>query len=575
MESKKISEKEIKSILAKRIQAIYDQKFDGELLDHLTDLVKEAKENYVPTSANKWTEKDTILITYGDSIVDLDDLPLETLRSFAKRYLSDVISIIHILPFFPYSSDDGFSVIDYRQVNPNLGTWKNIENLIPDFNIMADLVINHISQYSDWFQNYLKGENPGKDFFIDVDPSLDLSAVVRPRSLPLLTPVKTPEGEKHVWTTFSSDQIDLNFASPALLIEMAKVFLLYLLKGARVIRLDAIAFLWKEIGTNCLHLPQTHEVVKLMRDIMDIIHPSLVLLTETNVPNKENLSYFGEGDEANMVYQFSLPPLLLHALYTGNSKYLTKWALEIPELDENSTFFNFTASHDGIGVRPLEGLVPKEEFDKLVQGMHGLGAHISTKRNSDGSDSPYEMNITYLDALRANIKGYDDNHLQRFICSQTLMMTLQGVPAFYIHSLLGTRNYYEGVKRTGMPRTINRKKWSTNELYPLLKSSTPQRELFDELRRIIKIRRDTAAFHPNAKQEVIDFDERLFIVYRGENNNLLCIANVTDKPISIDIDNIPGEADYNYDLIAESPLVTTSDDLLLKPYQVMWLVDSK
>ena len=567
----------IEVAIARRIANIYGDKVPKTITNDIVDHILKVKDGLSTknSSAQKWTEKDTILITYGDSLRDMDEMPLETLQKFLIQHLSEAISIVHILPFFPYSSDDGFSVIDYLEVNPELGNWDDIKKINQSFRLMFDLVINHISQFSTWFQNYRTGREPGKSYFIEQNPSADLSAVVRPRSLPLLTKVQTTEGEKHVWTTFSADQVDLNFSNPALLTEMIKVFLFYLEKGAQIIRLDAIAFLWKEIGTNCLHLPQTHEVVKLMRDIMDILHPSYILLTETNVPNKENLSYFGQGDEANMVYQFSLPPLLLHALHTGNSTYLQQWARNIPQLENNCSFFNFTASHDGIGVRPLEGLVPEEEFQQLVEGMRKFGAHISTKRNSDGSDSPYEMNITYLDALRGTSKGRDTYQFERFICSQTIMMSLQGVPAFYIHSLLGTRNYTEGVLKTGMPRTINRRKWHANEIYPLLKAQTTlQGRIFTEMKNRIALRRTIEEFHPNKPQKILECGSDFFVLSRN-NDKFFSICNITDEPRDFQFDPLQFQRQSYTDLLGNVTIASDNPKLTLKPYQCLWLKEKE
>ena len=559
--------------VSQRLVNIYGEDVKSEIADRLVARIEEAKSKTVDTVSEKWTEQDAFIITYGDSIKSKGEKPLQTLLNFVNNNLKDVISIVHILPFFPYSSDDGFSVIDYKEVNPDLGDWSDIKAISEEYRLMADLVINHISSKSQWFKNYLKGKEPGTGYFIEADPKEDLSAVVRPRSLPLLSEFKVKGKTKHLWTTFSADQIDLNFSNPELLIAMTDVFLNYLENGSRIIRLDAIAFLWKEIGTNCLHLPQTHEAVKLLRDIMDYMGQSYILLTETNVPNKENLSYFGNGDEANMVYQFSLPPLLLYSLYTGNARYLSQWASEIPKLEPDCTFFNFTASHDGIGVRPLEGLVPNEEFKALTDGMKKIGAHISTKRNSDGSDSPYEMNITYLDALAETKNGKDEYHIARFIASQTVMMSLQGIPAFYIHSLLGTRNYTEGVKQTGMPRTINRRKWKNKEILPLLEDKkSDNAKIFNELRRIIGIRKTVKAFHPDAAQKIYNFGDAFFVFTRGSESELLCITNVTNKATHLHLsdDTFIG---YNYDLISDSGVITTTGEILLKPYQTMWLVE--
>jgi len=551
--------------LESRLRFIYKENYSAGILESLVNVLSSYKQTEL--GGSKWDEKDVVLITYGDSIKTDGEAPLQTLNSFLKKHLKEQLSVVHILPFFPYSSDDGFSVIDFREVNPELGEWEDVEALSETFDLMADLVINHASSKGEWFQNFLKQQGKGADFFITEDPGTDLSKVTRPRSTPLLTPYETTKGIKHVWTTFSADQVDLNFSNPAVLIEMMDVLLGYISKGARIIRLDAIAFLWKEIGTTCLHLAKTHEVVKLMRDVSSYIAPQTVILTETNVPNKENLSYFGDNDEAHMVYQFSLPPLLLHALHTGNASYLNTWAKSLPNLVGEQTFFNFTASHDGIGVRPLEGLLPDEEKNTLVGNMQKFGGKVNYKSNPDGSTSPYELNITYFDALKGTAKGEDAFQVERFLASQTVMMSFAGVPAFYIHSFTGTHNYLEGVAETGQNRTINRRKWQFDELDILLTSETNHKKVFDSLRKLISIRKQQKAFHPNAAQEIIEPDAGLFTLKRqSTEQTLLLVANLTDKEQSFNL----GEeyAPFSFDLISQQEITENN----LAPYQCVWLV---
>lgn len=545
--------------IEKRLKFIYKDNYNEDILSGLLTVISQYSTQN--KKAAKWDESDVVLITYGDSIKKDGETPLQTLKSFLCEHFKEQLSIVHILPFFPYSSDDGFSIIDFRKVNPELGNWTDIEALTSDFDLMADLVINHASSQSEWFQNFIKQKGKGKDYFICKSPDTDLSEVTRPRSTPLLTPYKTTAGTKHVWTTFSADQIDLNFSNPALLLEMMDILLGYIAKGARIIRLDAIAFLWKVVGTTCLHLPETHEVVKLMRDITEYINPNIIILTETNVPNKENLSYFGNNDEAHMVYQFSLPPLLLHALHTGNSQYLNSWANSLPQLDGEKTFFNFTASHDGIGVRPLEGLLPDEEKNILVENMKGFGGKINYKSNPDGTQSPYELNITYFDALKGTAEGEDKFQARRFIASQIIMMSMAGVPAFYIHSLTATPNYYEGVAKTKQNRTINRRKWQINKLYELLNSKTPQQKVFHLLQQIITIRKQQPAFHPNAKQEILDLGKNILGIKRTtQNQTITVIANLTNKI---------QKTDYaGFDLITNTEISTKE----LLPYQCLWLI---
>lgn len=549
--------------IEERLKFIYKSDYSEETVSKLKQVVQKYPKQ--ENRGERWSEKDTVLITYGDSIKTPKEAPLKTLHQFLAQELKEQLSVIHILPFFPYSSDDGFSVINFRKVNPELGSWDDIANLTKDFDLMADLVINHASSQSEWFKNFLRQEGQGKDYFIEVDPSTDLSQVIRPRSTPLLTPYETVAGTKYVWTTFSADQIDLNFRNPDLLVEMMDILLEYVSRGARIIRLDAIAFLWKEIGTSCLHLPETHEVVKLMRDVVEYINPSGIILTETNVPNAENLSYFGKGDEAHMVYQFSLPPLLLHALHTGNGNYLTDWAQSLPELKANTTFFNFTASHDGIGVRPLEGLLPEPEKNALVESMKRFGGKVNDRLTPDGQRVPYELNITYFDALKGTHKGEDQWQVERFLASQTVMMSMAGIPAFYIHSLTATPNDYDGVKRTGQNRSINRKKWNLEELKALLSSETPQQKVFNQLRRLIQIRRQQKAFHPNASQKVLNLGAPVFCLERSTTQqSILFVVNLTDQQQTVEI---PDQYKQATDLISGK----TIEAGILAPYQCIWL----
>ncbi len=479
--------KRLRERLAPRLKLLYGERA-GDCFDKITALVEANRVEPVGEPLDSiWDQRDVVLITYGDQVhFDENDTegesgsettdtksPLAALARFlAEAELDSSINTIHLLPCFPYSSDDGFSVIDYRQIDPALGDWSDVDRLGRDYRLMFDLVLNHISRRSRWFEEYLAGREPFRRFFIEVEPGTDISLVVRPRSLPLLTEVQTAAGPRHVWTTFSDDQIDLNFAEPDVLVEMVDVLLLYLAHGARIVRLDAIAYLWKQLGTSCIHLPQTHEVVKLLRDVADAVSPGTIILTETNVPHEENVSYFGHGDEARMVYQFSLAPLLLEALLSGDGRLLNDWLADMRPTPPGTTVFNFTASHDGVGVRPLEGIMPPDRFERLINAVRARGGHVSTKRGPDGNDSPYELNITYFSALAEVDEPDDDKALQmqidRFLASQAVMLSLRGIPGVYFHSLVGTPNDTQGVATTGRARSINRRKFGLGELRGIL-----------------------------------------------------------------------------------------------------------
>ena len=560
------------SQIAELVQSIYGGP-ETELLSGLQVLLDSASISE-KTDDELWNETDVVLITYADQIRDDGISPLHAQRRFLIDYgLQGTLSCVHLLPFCPYTSDDGFSVVDYLAVDEASGDWVDIGELGRSFDLMFDLVLNHASQKNKWFQEYLSGNPSYANFFIDVDPNLDLSMVVRPRSLPLLTKFATSEGDKHIWTTFSDDQVDLNYANPKVMLQMIQVLVEYARRGARIIRLDAIAFLWKEIGTNCLHLPQTHAAVKLMRRVLDLVVPGTILLTETNVPHEENLSYFGEGtDEAHMVYQFSLPPLLMDAIHSGDTSILKAWLSELHPPSSKTTFFNFTASHDGIGVRPLEGLVPDERLEKLVNVVRERGGMVNTRRTAEGQDRAYELNLTYFSAVSGGEEESSEMRVRRFLATQALMLSMQGVPAVYFHSLVGSPNDYEGMRTSGQNRRINRYKYDREEIdIALSEKNGVQRRVFDGYRRLLEVRRNQKAFHPNATQEVLDLPTDGLIGLKRVSktgSTLLAIINLSGVTKILPEGFFGGESFY--DELSEERIYS-GQSIEMRPYQVRWL----
>ena len=482
----------------------------------------------------RWSEQDAVLITYGDTIRDGARAPLAVLGDFLDAHLPpEVISTVHVLPFSPWSSDDGFSVKDYRAVEPSLGCWADIERLGKGRRLMADLVLNHCSAESPWFQNYLAGLGPGRGWFVEADPGMDLSAVVRPRTHPLLTPVETVHGPRHVWTTFSADQVDLDFSNPAVLLEFVDVLLSMAARGVRVFRLDAVAFLWKEAGTNCLHRPEVYAVVRLLRAVLDRAVPGAWLITETNVPHEENVSYFGDGDAAQLVYNFSLPPLVLDAFLSHDASRLAQWVGGLSAPPVGCAFLNFTASHDGIGVRPLEGLAPSGVLDSLAAAVRRQGGLVSTRSGPGGDEVPYELNIAWVEALGG---GDPETHAARVLASQAVPLALRGVPALYIHSLLGTGNDLASVRETGQPRAINRRHWTLTDLDEALSmSGSLQGRIFRGIKSLLGVRGRHPAFHPDGPQRVLPAPPAVLAIERRSargDRPLVALTNVTDEPVS-------------------------------------------
>ncbi|KUJ81082.1 sugar phosphorylase [Ruegeria profundi] len=526
-----------------------------------------------------WSEKDSVLITYGNSIEDQAHKPLDLLHDFLIRHLRGVVNGVHILPFFPFTSDDGFAVSDYYSVSTQLGDWPDITRIANDFHLMSDLVLNHVSSQGAWFTNYLQGKSPHDRFFVEATPEDDLSQVVRPRTTPLLRQVETNRGEKYVWCTFSHDQVDLDFSNPEVLLEMLRIIRLHIDKGVRILRLDAVAFVWKEIGTNCIHLPQTHAIVQLLRLLCDFTTETLVLLTETNVPRTENLSYFGNRNEAHAVYNFPLPPLILHAMQSGTAQYLREWQAAMPPAQLGCAYLNFTASHDGIGMRPAEGVLPPDEKTRMIDTVRRIGGLVSMRALPDGREEPYELNCGYFEAMRETFDGEDQYHLARFICSQTIVMSLEGIPAFYIHSLLATPNDHEGVARRGMNRAINRHRWHYPELLARLADpGSNQALVLSELSRRLRLRAQQPAFHPNATQFTLRLDNRVFGIWRqslDRSQSIFALHNVSSEPVNVSPTEFNMIAEETWtDALTEEILATNGPDIVLAPYQCRWITNA-
>jgi sucrose phosphorylase len=524
-----------------------------------------------------WSQKDALLITYGNSIIDGAHKPLDLLSDFLGTYLDGTLNAVHILPFFPYTSDDGFAVSDFRSVNPQLGDWADISRIANDFTLMSDLVLNHVSSQGEWFNAYRQGQAPYDKFFFEASPEDDLRDVVRPRTTPLLQEVETANGIKHVWCTFSHDQIDLDFCNPEVLLEFLRIIRLHVDNGVQIIRLDAVAFLWKEVGSPSIHLPQTHAVIRLMRLLCDFATEKIILLTETNVPKAENLSYFGTGDEAHAIYNFPLPPLILHAMMSGNAQYLRQWQRGMPPAPMGCAYLNFTASHDGIGMRPVEGLLPEDEKQQVIETVKDVGGLVSMRTMPDGSESPYELNITFYDAMSRTFEGPDAYHHARFICSQTIVMSLEGIPAFYIHAMLATANDYESVKKRGMNRAINRHRWDYPTLRKLLDDpETRHAQALFDLSAHLNIRQKQPAFHPNATQFTVNMgDERIFGIWRqslDRHQSIFALHNVSNAEVSVPSAALNLIEDQHWvDLLSGATIDASAAELTVAPYQCMWI----
>lgn len=551
---------------------------------HKTPEMIAAEQGFDP--GERFTEKDVVLITYGDAVHSPGKKPLQALTDIVNVFFRRMINTVHILPFFPSSSDRGFAVTDFKQVDPCLGTWEDIEQLSLGFRLMFDGVVNHASSKSRWFQEFLNGNPDYQNYFTNFSTKDALSddqlrLILRPRTTPLLTCFPTLNGPKYVWTTFSPDQVDLNYKNERVLLRVVDVLLFYVRRGADLIRLDAVTYLWDEPGTSSAHLEQTHVVVQLLRLILDVVAPRVALLTETNAPHEDNIRYFGKGsDEAQMVYNFALPPLVLLAFHTGNCRRLCEWAAALEHVSDTATYFNFLDSHDGVGLLPVKNILPPEDIDFLVQRAREHGGLVSCRDAGDGSEVPYELNVTWFNALNREQSGESvEVQVDRFVASRAIALALMGVPGIYLPSLVGGRNDQEAVRRTGEARSINRGVIDERALFERLGDAGSALYKIDKkFFALLEKRIQTRAFHPNGRQQILPGPDGVFCVLRtapDKTQQVLALTNVTDRPQEVSLPTAGWDGDGKgwRDLLSEERLRAEKGRLAtrLRPYQVLWL----
>ena len=564
-----------RSIISEDKTLEYSKKINKLINNYKNIGPKNSKNDY-------WSENTILLITYADSISrGLSGKTLNDFGKFYKKYLEKFINSIHFLPFFPSSGDGGFSVKNHNDVDKAYGTWEDIQSLSKKANIMTDLVLNHSSSKGDWYKNFLDDKDPGKNYFYVVDKNYDCSKVVRPRDHDLLTEIELQNKKKFLWCTFSHDQIDLNFKNPDVLLEFIKLILKLSSYGIKIFRLDAVAFIWKQPGTTCLNLSQTHEIIKLLRDIVDQLDKNLIIVTETNLPKQENLSYFGKNDEAHWIYNFSLPPLIVNTFLFEDSVALTKWSMKMPPAQLGNAYLNFIASHDGIGMRPAEGILSDKEIKKMLQRLKKNGSKFSMRKLSNNEEKVYEANISLFNALQftdSDLKG--KFALKRFIAAHCIILAIEGVPAFYFNSLFATKNDEETFANTGVKRNLNRYKWHYSTLVDLIKTNnTIEKNCYEIFKELISIRKIQPAFHPNATQFTLNLDKNIFAVWRQSRDrkqSIFALTNVSSKTIKLNTNKINLIDDEQwFDLLSQETKITDNQYIKLMPFQSLWITNLK
>ena len=567
-------QKKIISILKKIYrQILTKQNIDllkNEIVQLIEDFNKKNRLNKINIS-----EKTSLVISYGDNIYSSQSSSMKIFQKFFQKNLEKLFDTIHFLPFYPSSSDSGFAVKDHYQIDKKIGNWSDLKKISKSKKIMADVVINHASARGLWFKNFLKRKKPGKDYFLTVNSKFNTSKVVRPRDHKLLKKIKIFEKNDYLWRTFSPDQIDLNFKNPSVLLRFIKIIIHLINNGVTIFRLDAIAYLWKQNGTKCINLSQTHEIIKLLRAVTSLLNVQTLIITETNLPEKENLSYFGKNNEANWVYNFSLPPLLIHAFLFENSSYLNQWSRKLPSTKYGNCYLNFIASHDGIGIRPTEGILNEKTLSSFLKRLKKNGSKFSYRKVQNKSKKVYEANITVFDALRKS--DFDPKglfFLERYVSAHAIMISFEGIPAVYFNSLFGKSNDEAKYIITGNNRDVNRYKWNFNNITTKLRDKKSKQSIFyRNIGALLEIKRKQKAFHPNASRFNINLGPKIFCfkrISKDKKQSIICMTNLSSK---IQTPNFKKIGSYR-DLLNSNLKFREGNSLILKPFQTVWLTNN-
>ena len=567
-------QKKIISILKKIYrQILTKQNIDllkNEIVQLIEDFNKKNRLNKINIS-----EKTSLVISYGDNIYSNQSSSMKIFQKFFQKNLEKLFDTIHFLPFYPSSSDSGFAVKDHYQIDKKIGNWSDLKKISKSKKIMADVVINHASARGLWFKNFLKRKKPGKDYFLTVNSKFNTSKVVRPRDHKLLKKIKIFEKNDYLWRTFSPDQIDLNFKNPSVLLRFIKIIIYLINNGVTIFRLDAIAYLWKQNGTKCINLSQTHEIIKLLRVVTSLLNVQTLIITETNLPEKENLSYFGKNNEANWVYNFSLPPLLIHAFLFENSSYLNQWSRKLPSTKHGNCYLNFIASHDGIGIRPTEGILNEKTLSSFLKRLKKNGSKFSYRKVQNKSKKVYEANITVFDALRKS--DFDPKglfFLERYVSAHAIMISFEGIPAVYFNSLFGKSNDEAKYIITGNNRDVNRYKWNFNNITTKLRDKKSKQSIFyRNIGALLETKRKQKAFHPNASRININLGPKIFCfkrISKDKKQSIICMTNLSSK---IQTPNFKKTGSYR-DLLNSNLKFREGNSLILKPFQTVWLTNN-
>lgn len=461
-----------------------------------------------------------MLITYADSMGN----NLQDLHRLLNQYYQKAVGGVHVLPFFPSSADRGFAPMCYDKVDPEFGTFTDIEALGKEYYLMFDFMVNHISAHSDYFQDFLqkKEQSAYKDFFIryrdfwkNGEPTpeqVDMIYKRKPRA-PYIEAEFADGSKEKVWCTFCEEQIDLDVTKKATKEFIRKTLQDMCRHGASIIRLDAFAYAVKKENTSCFFVEP--DIWELLYEIETIVKKEgAEILPEIHehytIPMKI-------ADKGFWIYDFALPVMTLHALYNHTGVYLKQWLERCPMHQ-----FTTLDTHDGIGIVDVKDLLPDEEIDKVKEQMYKQGANVKKIYSSEAYNNLdiYQVNTTYYSAL--------GNHDDAYLLARAIQFFAPGIPQVYYVGMLAGSNDIDLMERTKNGRDINRHYYSAEEV-----AEEQKRPVVQKLKELMELRNTHPAFSLDGEIVVTAEGDRLQITRTYQSHKIVLDANLSTYAFEI------------------------------------------
>jgi amylosucrase len=540
---------------------------------------------------------------------------LQGLKNKLSYFQELGVNMLHVMPILEcpvLASDGGYAVNNFRNVDSRIGSLEDLNELSRDMrerNILLtlDVVVNHTSNEHEWAERARNGEARYQDYYYIFDNRHvpDMFEETMPEVFPETAPHNFTFDEKMnkwVMTVFNNYQWDLNYSNPAVFIEMLDIILFWANQGADIVRLDAVAFLWKKIGTTCQNEREAHLILQMMKDCCQVTAPGVLFIAEAIVAPVEMIKYFGEdaviAKECEIAYNATLMALLWDAIATNNSKLLNYGIQSLPDKLDRATWLTYIRCHDDIGLGFDDSDIVRagyqpgphrrfllDYFTGEYEGSVARGKPFA--RNEKNGDARISGSLASLVGLETALESGDedeiDKSIQLILLLHGVIMSFGGIPLLYYGDEIGTINdysYLDNDARARDNRWIHRPRIDWDKVNQRKNHGTVEQRIFDGMRRLISVRKTIPSFADYNNRTLIDVsNEHLFAFIRYDftslNENILVIANFDGRPQKLNLNDLGNRGQFETALLrdlasGESP-ARFGDHLVIPPYQFYWL----